>query len=153
MFPNLACHWAGSSRIPQMALAQCHWLAATGVSELSVPLGWLIQNPTNGWLNVTAASGIPQMPLAGCHWYSQLAGCHWHSTPPLQNNHGSFVILSSKNKAKTPFGGRKNSLRFLIWLHHFTTCSMSPTFSTGPCRKNLSLAKDSHLYFLFQWNM
>ena len=23
--------------IPQMALAQCHWLAATGVSELSVP--------------------------------------------------------------------------------------------------------------------
>ena len=26
--------------------------------------------------------------------------------PPLQNNHGSFVILSSKKKAKRPFGGR-----------------------------------------------
>ena len=28
------------------------------------------------------------------------------STPPLQNNHGSFVILSSKENQKTPFGGR-----------------------------------------------
>ena len=73
--------------------------------------------------------------------------------PPLQNNHGSFVILSSKNKAKTPFGGRVVPTPFLDLSHHFTTCTMFPTFSTGPCMKNLSLAKDSHQYFLFPWNM
>ena len=42
---------------------------------------------------------------------------------------------------------RKN----IIWRkgssHYLTTCTMSPTFSTRPCRTNPRLAKDSHLNF------
>ena len=102
VFPNLACHW-GRSRMPQMALAQCHWLAATGVSELCVPGLAHPKSHKWRWLNVTTD------PTNATGWLPLVFPTGWLSLafhPTLQNNHGSFVILSSKHKAKTPSGGR-----------------------------------------------
>ena len=63
------------------------------------------------------------------------------STPPLQNNHGSVVILSSQKRNQKNTIWRKGSS------HYLTTCTMSPAFSTRPCRTNPRLAKDSPLNF------
>ena len=60
--------------------------------------------------------------------------------PPLQNNHGSFVILSSERNQKNTIWRKGSS-------HYLTTCTMSPSFSTRPCRTNPRLAKDSPLNF------
>ena len=43
------------------------------------------------------------------------------STPPLQNNHGSFFILSSKENQKNTIWRKGSS-------HHVPTCTMSPGF-------------------------
>ena len=61
--------------------------------------------------------------------------------PPLQNNHGSVVILSSQKRNQKNTIWRKGSS------HYLTTCTMSPAFSTRPCRTNPRLAKDSPLNF------
>ena len=60
--------------------------------------------------------------------------------PPLQNNHGSFVILSSKENQKNTIWRKGSS-------HYVPTCTMSPGFSTRPYRANPRLAKDSPLNF------
>ena len=104
-------------------------LAASGVSELALP--WLntkqphissvslsftnkTKTPPRGRVVPTPFLGLsapfttctmsPTLSARPCRKYLRLArDSHLNFHPPLQNNHGSFVILSSKNKAKTPF--------------------------------------------------
>ena len=63
------------------------------------------------------------------------------SNPPLQNNHGSFVILSSKKRNQENTIWRKGSS------HYLPTCTMSPVFSTRPNKTSPRLAKDSPFNF------
>ena len=60
--------------------------------------------------------------------------------PPLQNNHGSFVILSSKENQKNTIWRKGSS-------HYVPTCTMSPVFSTRPNKTSPRLAKDSPFNF------
>ena len=122
------------------------------------PMEQLSKSRTNNFLQ--AKYPTPQMPMPARPWFFQRVQNQDHSklhnhagqtqdlpkihlstsNPPLQNNHGSFVILNSKRNQKNTIW-REGSSDYL------TTCTMSLTFSTRPCRTNPRLAKDSPLNF------
>ena len=69
---------------------------------------------------LTTCTMSPTFSTRPCRTNPRLAkDSHLNFHPPLQNNHGSFVILSSqKRNQKTPF---------FICLHYFATCTTSAT--------------------------
>ena len=145
-----------------------HWLAASGVSELALPWlnitagcswcfrtgpalaqhhCWLLlvfQNwPCPGSTSLLAASGVSELALpAGCFWCFR--------TGPALAQHHCWLLLVFQNRpcpGSTPFRGRVVFCPFLDLSAPCTTCTMSPTLSTRPCRKYLRLCRDSHLNF------